>query len=42
MRELVAPVQTPWATIVSCANSRVPPELVAASCDLGTGLVSFL
>jgi carbonic anhydrase len=27
-REHVAKAQTPWATIVSCADSRVPPELL--------------
>ncbi|MEO8560176.1 MAG: carbonic anhydrase [Rhodospirillales bacterium] len=27
-RASVAAVQTPWATIVSCADSRLPPELV--------------
>src|SRR5947209_13194780 len=35
----VATSQSPWATIVSCADSRVPPELLfgglgSASCSL--------
>lgn len=28
MREHVAKGQAPWATVVSCADSRVPPELL--------------
>src|SRR5258705_7414558 len=27
-RTSVAPTQLPWATIVNCAHSRVPPELL--------------
>ncbi len=34
-RELVAKAQMPWATIVSCADSRVPPELLFGG--LGAG-----
>lgn len=38
-RAAVAEGQSPWATIVSCADSRVPPELIFgasvwASCSL--------
>ncbi|QCI66124.1 carbonic anhydrase [Phreatobacter stygius] len=33
-RELVAG-QAPWATLVSCADSRVPPELVFGGLSLG-------
>lgn len=35
MRELVAPGQAPWATIVSCADSRVPPELLFGGLGIG-------
>lgn len=34
-RELVAPSQAPWATIVSCADSRVPPELLFGGLGVG-------
>lgn len=34
-RELVAPSQAPWATIVSCADSRVPPELLFGGVGAG-------
>lgn len=34
-REHVALSQTPWATIVSCADSRVPPELLFGGLGLG-------
>ena len=31
----VANTQTPWATIVSCADSRVPPELLFGGLGIG-------
>ena len=34
-REHVAKNQAPWATIVSCADSRVPPELLFGGLGLG-------
>jgi carbonic anhydrase len=34
-REHVAKAQTPWATIVSCADSRVPPELLFGGLGVG-------
>jgi len=34
-REHVAKSQAPWATIVSCADSRVPPELLFGGLGLG-------
>ncbi len=34
-REAVAKSQTPWATIVSCADSRVPPELLFGGLGVG-------
>jgi carbonic anhydrase len=34
-REQVAPHQAPWATIISCADSRVPPELIFGGLGLG-------
>ena len=34
-RARVAKGQAPWATIVSCADSRVPPELVFGGLGLG-------
>ncbi|MEJ1158027.1 carbonic anhydrase [Prosthecomicrobium sp. N25] len=34
-RGAVAKGQAPWATIVSCADSRVPPELVFGGLGLG-------
>src|SRR5438094_30530 len=34
-REEVAPHQAPWATILSCADSRVPPELIFGGLGLG-------
>jgi carbonic anhydrase len=34
-REQVAPKQTPWATILTCADSRVPPELLFGGLGLG-------
>ena len=34
-RESVAGHQAPWATIVSCADSRVPPELVFGGQGVG-------
>jgi carbonic anhydrase len=34
-REQVAQAQTPWATILTCSDSRVPPELVFADLKLG-------
>src|SRR5271167_1534168 len=36
-RKQVAPLQTPWATIITCADSRVPPELIFGSPGLGLG-----
>ena len=34
-REEVAGGQAPWATLVSCADSRVPPELIFGGLSLG-------
>jgi carbonic anhydrase len=34
-RNAVAPHQAPWATIISCADSRVPPELVFGGHGVG-------
>lgn len=34
-RTSVASSQTPWATIVSCADSRVPPELLFGGLGVG-------
>lgn len=34
-REGVAKSQTPWATILSCADSRVPPELIFGGLNVG-------
>jgi carbonic anhydrase len=34
-REHVAKVQTPWATIITCSDSRVPPELLFGGLGLG-------
>lgn len=34
-REHVAKSQAPWATIVSCADSRVPPELLFGGMGVG-------
>lgn len=34
-RELVAKGQAPWATVLACADSRVPPELVFGGLNLG-------
>jgi len=34
-REEVAPHQAPWATIIGCADSRVPPELIFGGLGLG-------
>ncbi|MGO8797765.1 MAG: carbonic anhydrase [Roseiarcus sp.] len=34
-RTLVAAHQAPWATIISCADSRVPPELIFGGKGLG-------
>jgi len=34
-REQVAREQTPWATILTCSDSRVPPELLFADLRLG-------
>jgi carbonic anhydrase len=34
-REHVAQAQTPWATILTCSDSRVPPELLFADLTLG-------
>lgn len=34
-RDHVAKSQAPWATIVSCADSRVPPELLFGGLGLG-------
>ena len=31
----MAPGQAPWATIISCADSRVPPELIFGGLGLG-------
>lgn len=34
-RAQVAPGQAPWATVLSCADSRVPPELIFGGRGLG-------
>jgi carbonic anhydrase len=34
-RSEVAPHQAPWATIIACADSRVPPELIFGGHGLG-------
>jgi carbonic anhydrase len=34
-REQVAKTQTPWASILSCADSRVPPELLFGGLGVG-------
>ena len=34
-RMQLAPSQAPWATIVSCADSRVPPELLFGGLGVG-------
>lgn len=34
-RENVAKAQTPWATIITCSDSRVPPELLFGGLGLG-------
>jgi len=34
-REHVAKTQTPWATIITCSDSRVPPELLFGGLGLG-------
>jgi carbonic anhydrase len=34
-RSSVAQSQAPWATVISCADSRVPPELVFGGLNLG-------
>jgi carbonic anhydrase len=34
-RKQVAPKQKPWATILTCADSRVPPELLFGGLGLG-------
>jgi carbonic anhydrase len=34
-REHVAGSQAPWATVISCADSRVPPELLFGGLGLG-------
>lgn len=34
-RSVVAPHQAPWATIISCADSRVPPELIFGGHGVG-------
>ena len=34
-RAEVAPHQAPWATVISCADSRVPPELIFGGLGLG-------
>lgn len=35
IRKEVAPHQAPWATIIACADSRVPPELIFGGLGLG-------
>ena len=35
IRKDVAPHQAPWATILACADSRVPPELIFGGLGLG-------
>jgi len=34
-REHVAKAQTPWATIITCSDSRVPPELLFGGLGIG-------
>jgi carbonic anhydrase len=34
-REHLAKAQTPWATIITCSDSRVPPELLFGGVGLG-------
>ena len=34
-RERVAKAQTPWATIITCSDSRVPPELLFGGLGVG-------
>jgi len=34
-RQQVAQVQTPWATILACSDSRVPPELLFGGLGVG-------
>jgi carbonic anhydrase len=34
-REQVAKAQTPWATIITCSDSRVPPELLFGGLGVG-------
>ena len=34
-RSAVAPAQAPWATIIGCADSRVPPELIFGGLGVG-------
>ena len=34
-RSAIAKAQTPWATIIGCADSRTPPELVFGGVGLG-------
>jgi carbonic anhydrase len=34
-RDIVAGHQAPWATVVSCADSRVPPEMIFGGLELG-------
>ncbi len=34
-REHVAKAQTPWATIITCSDSRVPPELLFGGLGVG-------
>ena len=34
-RNEVAPHQAPWATVISCADSRVPPELIFGGHGVG-------
>lgn len=34
-RAEVAPHQAPWATVISCADSRVPPELIFGGLGVG-------
>ena len=39
-RNAVASHQAPWATIISCADSRVPPELIFGGHGVGELFVS--
>ena len=34
-RESVAQTQTPWATVITCSDSRVPPELLFGGLGVG-------